>query len=108
MTNHRLTKLQPGHPLSKLNTRLDCIESMDHYGVFMAAGAVRSLGKIVFNYHGNGVEGLNNSDMEGVGLAILSLGIHLENIATDLESNVTFIGKQAEELAGMIGKEGES
>ena len=101
-------KLQSGHPLFKLKGRLECMDKIDHYELNMAASAVRSLGDIIYNYHGNGIEGLNDSDMEGLGLAVLSLGRYLEKIAVDLEGNVNAVGKQADELAILIGKEVQS
>ena len=108
MTMQTTAKFRPGHPLFQLKGSLECIDKIDHYELNMAAGAVRSLGDIIYTYHGNGIEGLNNSDMEGVGLAILSLGRYLERIAADLEENVSAVGKQADELAVLIGKEGQS
>ena len=52
----------------------------------VASGAVNRLGALVFAQHSDGVRGLTDTDMEGMGLALQALGAHIERLSSDLES----------------------
>ena len=50
---------------------------------FAAAGSLKALGGILSAYHSGNITGLNRDDLEGISLAIESLGHYMENLCDD-------------------------
>jgi hypothetical protein len=99
----KLVSVDPVNPLDPLwraHNRLDLIEKYRTTDLLNAGGGIKTLGDIVFTYHGNGVEGLNKADMEGIGLAIMSLGGYIELILEGMEGDLSLLRQQIAATGG--------
>ncbi|RLA46007.1 MAG: hypothetical protein DRR04_12980 [Gammaproteobacteria bacterium] len=62
------------------------------------AGALKNIGNILFSHEGGSIEGLTPGDIQGLCLAVESLGEYLEHLSADLELEGGFILEKIEEL----------
>lgn len=63
-----------------------------------AAGAVKTLGNILFSHESKSIKGMNDEDIQGLCLAVESLGGYLEHLASDLEMQGRTLAQGIKEL----------
>jgi hypothetical protein len=95
MAKQSVTQL-PVAPNGTLSTRITELQGHEQK-LFMAGGAVKGLGNLLFTNQCDPIQGITSTDVESIALAVQSLGDHIESISSDIDVAVNAISKQITE-----------
>ncbi len=108
MASSSVSKLFDGCPLREIEHRALYLQNNIYEEVSNAGGGIKAIGNILFSSvtAGRNIQGITNDDIQGLALALESLGRYVEGLSTKIEDESSDILHRLKELPGM--PEGES
>lgn len=102
MAKPSVSEVISNRPLAEIEYLASNIQDNIYQEISFAAGGVKTIGNILFSNASGAIEGMNETDVQGLSLAVESLGHYLEMLSTRLEVESMKIQGKVRELVGQV------
>ena len=99
MAKLSLSEVNNNRPLAEIERGALSLQNNIYQDFSFAAGGIKTIGNILFSKSSGSIEGMNEQDVQGLSLAVESLGRYIEMLCTKLEEESMKMQCKVKELA---------